>query len=124
MLIVDDEILIADGLREMLSGAMKDRLQVRVCYSAEEAIRVMQSGKIDLLMTDINMPGCTGLELHRQLMSLQPGCPVIYLTGYSEFEYARQALDQHAFAYVLKGEGDDIIIQTVSRAIGEPAQDA
>lgn len=44
---------------------------------------------------------------------------MIYLTGYSEFEYARKALDQRAFAYVLKGEGDDVIVKAVARALGE-----
>lgn len=107
---------------------MAGEAQVRACYSGAEAFDIMKKQPIDVLMTDINMPDFSGLELHSRVMTLQPDCRVIYLTGYSEFEYARQALDQHAFAYVLKGEGDDTIIQTVSRALlktsraNEPAQ--
>lgn len=108
---------------------MIGKAQVQACYSGAEAFDVMKKQPIDVLMTDINMPDFSGLELHSRAMTLQPDCRVIYLTGYSEFEYARQALDQHAFAYVLKGEGDDTIIQTVSRALlqtrraNEPAEE-
>ena len=103
----------------MLSREMAGHAQVQVCYSGAEALNAMKRQRIDVLMTDINMPDLSGLELHSRVMALQPDCRVIYLTGYSEFEYARQALDQHAFAYVLKGEGDDTIIQTVNRALQE-----
>ena len=122
ILIVDDEVLIADGLRDMLAEALGDRVRVLVCYSAAEALRIVGTEKLNVIMTDINMPNIFGLELHRQLAALQPDCKVIYLTGYSEFEYARQALAQHAFAYILKGEGDESIVRTVRRAMGEPEE--
>ena len=118
ILIVDDEILIADTLQEMLARATAGRARVQVCYSGAEALGIMHAQPVDVLMTDINMPDCSGLQLHSQVTALQPDCRVIYLTGYSEFEYARQALDQRAFAYVLKGEGDDMILRTVNRALG------
>ncbi|MBQ9008218.1 MAG: DNA-binding response regulator, partial [Clostridia bacterium] len=79
----------------------------------------------DLLLTDINMPDTSGLELHKRILERWSQCRVIYLTGYSDFEYARTALDQHAFAYVLKGEGDDYLISTIERAMEEiPGKDA
>ena len=120
LLVVDDEKLIADGLRDMLAAAFADQLRVACCYSAKEAVVFAAEHPVDILMTDINMPNRTGLELHDELRRLWPEARVIYLTGYSDFEYARRALDQHAFAYVLKGEGDDFIIQTVIRALDEP----
>ena len=46
-----------------------------------------------------------------------PMTRVIYLTGYSDFDYARRALKQRAFAYVLKSEGDQVLISTVERAV-------
>lgn len=119
LLIVDDEVLIAEGLHNMLAEAFVGRLQVFCCYSAARALEIAGSVQIDILLTDINMPDSSGLELHRQLRQSQPDCRVIYLTGYSEFEYARTALEQHAFAYVLKGEGDDFVISTVERALAE-----
>ena len=117
LLIVDDELLIAEGLRSMLAEAFDGRLEVACRYSASEALQEAEKHPIDILLTDINMPGMSGLDLHRSLLEVCPGCLVIYLTGYSDFEYARTALDQRAFAYILKGEGDDIVISTVERAL-------
>ncbi|MBQ7486729.1 MAG: response regulator [Clostridia bacterium] len=120
LLIVDDEMLLADGLRAMLAEEFPGRLTVLCCYSAEQALSIAGEQTIDILLTDINMPDCSGLELHKRISAINPDCRVIYLTGYSEFEYARTALDQRAFAYVLKGEGDEFVISTIERALSEP----
>lgn len=124
LLIVDDEVLLAEGLRTVLSRAFTGRLDVLCCYSAESALKIAENTRVDILLTDINMPGCSGLSLHERLVARQGGCQVIYLTGYSEFEYARRALDQQAFAYVLKGEGDAKVIDTIERALAARAHPA
>lgn len=117
LLIVDDEVLIADGLRGMLTEAFGDRLKVICRYSAAAALEAVSGQGVDILLTDINMPGINGLQLHQTLREMYPACQVIYLTGYSDFDYARTALDQQAFAYILKGEGDDVVTSTVERAL-------
>lgn len=119
LLIVDDELLIADGLCELLARSFSGRLNVLCRYSAAAALQVAQEQPVDILLTDINMPNVTGLELHRSMQALHPSCLVIYLTGYSDFEYARTALDQHAYAYILKGEGDDVVISIVEQALSQ-----
>ena len=122
LLVVDDEKLIADGLKAMLEESFRDRLHVECRYSAKEALALIAENPVDILLTDINMPNRTGLELHDEARNLRPDIRVVYLTGYSDFEYARKALDQHAFAYVLKGEGDDVVVRTVERALHEPEE--
>ena len=117
LLIVDDEMVIANGLRDMLATAFQGRLDVVCRYSSATALDLAAHQQVDILLTDINMPGITGLELHRAIGQLHPGCLVIYLTGYSDFDYARTALDQQAFAYLLKGEGDDVVISAIERAL-------
>ncbi len=117
LLIVDDEVIIADGLYHMLQEVFQDRLEVRRCYSCDEACAVMNRNRVDILLTDIEMPGASGLELHRMVRERWPMTCVIYLTGYSDFDYARRALKQRAFAYVLKSEGDQVLISTVERAV-------
>lgn len=119
LLIVDDELLIADGLCELLARSFSGRLNVLCRYSAAAALQVAQAQPVDILLTDINMPNVSGLELHRSMQALHPSCLVIYLTGYSDFEYARTALDQHAYAYILKGEGDDVVISIVEQALSQ-----
>ena len=91
-------------------------------HSATEAKAFINEHPVEVIFTDINMPDASGLELHKAFTEKQPDCRVIYLTGYSDFEYARKALDQHAFAYVLKGEGDDFVVSTVERAMADAAE--
>ena len=117
LLIVDDEMLIADSLRDMLARAFEGRMNVICRYSAAGALQAAEDVPVDVLLTDINMPNMSGLELHRALQAKFPDCLAVYLTGYSDFEYARTALEQHAFAYILKGEGDDVVIAAVERAL-------
>lgn len=117
MLVVDDEIIIADGLYQMLQETFQEELVVRRCYSFFEAQRILETHRIDILLTDIEMPDVSGLELHRWVSERWPMVRVIYLTGYSDFGYARQALEQQALAYVLKSEGDQVIVQAVEKAI-------
>ena len=117
LLIVDDEVLMAEGLRDVLREAFEGRLNVLSCCSAKEALAIAGASPVDILLTDINMPDTSGLELHEAVRRMLPDCAVIYLTGYSEFEYARHALDQRAFAYILKGEGDERVIDVVGRAL-------
>ena len=117
LLVVDDELLIAESLRGMLAQAFEGRLEVACCCTAAAALSLAERQRVDILLTDINMPGMSGLALHRAMMEKHPQCQVIYLTGYSDFEYARTAVDQHAFAYILKGEGDDVVTGAVERAL-------
>ena len=117
LLIVDDERLLADGLCGLLATAFSGRLNVICRYSAAAALEAAADLPVDILLTDINMPNMSGLDLHRSVQALHPSCQVIYLTGYSDFDYARTALEQHAFAYILKGEGDDIVISAVEQAL-------
>ena len=63
LLIVDDEVLIADGLRDMLAKAFASRLNVICRYSAAAAVEAVSGQGIDILLTDINMPFLSGLEL-------------------------------------------------------------
>jgi len=117
LLVVDDEIIIADGLYLMLQETFQDQLIVRRCYSVHEARSIMETVRVDILMTDIEMPDVSGLVLHDWVRNRWPMVRVIYLTGYSDFEYARQALQQNALAYVLKSEGDPVIVSAVEKAI-------
>lgn len=124
LLVVDDEVIIAEGLYQMLQDTFQDELLVMRCNSFLEAQRILEANRIDILMTDIEMPDMTGLELHKWVNERFPLVRVIYLTGYSDFGYARQALQQKAVAYVLKSEGDGVIVEAVRRAIQSLAEES
>ncbi len=118
LLIADDEPIIVDGLCELFEedNASEREFDVFRAYNGTEAVRVLGQQRIDVLLTDIQMPGHTGLELLRMASKLWPRCKVIMLTGYNDFEYIQDAIRGGSLDYVLKTEGDEKIVGAVERA--------
>ncbi|GAA4062586.1 response regulator transcription factor [Amphibacillus indicireducens] len=117
LLIVDDEELITDGLYDVFSRLMPDHLDVYKAYSGKEALEWMTRTRIDIILTDISMPGLTGLELIEEVQALWPHCKVVFLTGYDNFEYVYQAIQMNDVKYLLKTEGYDKVIETVKEIV-------
>ncbi|KEQ22283.1 response regulator [Paenibacillus tyrfis] len=117
LLIVDDLPIIVDGLLELFEQTSHLPLEVMSAYSGEEALEVLSHHRIDIVVSDIKMPGIEGIELLREIKSQWPACKVIFLTGYNDFHYARSAITYGGFDYILKVESDEKIIQSVERAI-------
>ncbi|WP_337102662.1 response regulator transcription factor [Paenibacillus sp. YIM B09110] len=117
LLIVDDEEIITDGLYEVLSNLMPDQLDVCKAYSAKEALAWMARTRIDIVMTDIAMPGKNGLELSEEILTYWPRCKVIFLTGHSEFDYAYRAFQMPDVRYLLKTEGYAKVTEAVRGAL-------
>lgn len=119
LLIVDDEEIITDSLYEVFHQLMPEKLDVCRAYSGKEALGWMSRTRIDIVMTDIRMPGMNGLELTESILSLWPRCRIIFLTGYSEFDYAYKAIQMPNVRYLLKTEGYDKVTETVREVIRE-----
>lgn len=123
LLIVDDEEIITDGLYEAFYKWMPDKLDVCRAYSGKEALDWMSRTRIDIVLTDIRMPGMSGLELSEQIRKLWPRCRVVFLTGYSEFDYAYKAIQMPNVRYLLKTEGYDKVMETVMEVIQDLQRD-
>lgn len=117
LLIVDDEEIITDGLYEVLSKLIPDQLDVCKAYSAKEALEWMSRTRIDIVMTDIAMPGKNGLELSEEILTYWPRCKVIFLTGHSEFDFAYRAFQMPDVRYLLKTEGYAKVTEAVRGAL-------
>ncbi|RIX59250.1 helix-turn-helix domain-containing protein [Paenibacillus nanensis] len=123
LLIVDDEEIITDGLYEVFQRLMSESLDVCKAYSAKEALDWLSRTRVDIVLTDIRMPGMNGLELSQQIQIYWPRCKIVFLTGFSEFDYAYQAIQLPNTRYLLKTEGYDKVTQTVMDVIREIDQD-
>lgn len=117
LLIVDDEVIITDGLCEVLSNLNDVELDVYKAYSGQEALNLLNRTRIDIILTDICMPGMDGIQLLKIIQNKWPKCKVIFLTGHSEFEYVYTAIQCEGVSYLLKTEGYQKIIDSVIREV-------
>ncbi|MBP1965029.1 response regulator [Paenibacillus aceris] len=118
MLIVDDEEIITDGLFDVFSQLNMD-LDLYKAYSGEEALDWMNKTRVDIVLSDIRMPGMDGLELMKSIRSTWLHCKIIFLTGFNDFDYIYEAIQTQGVSYLLKSEGYDRIIKVVTDAIHE-----
>jgi CheY-like chemotaxis protein len=99
VLVVDDEVVVLTVLREILR---RGGYRVTTAASAEEAIEMMHKRHFDLVLTDKNLPGASGLEVLRVARTLDPQPAVVMITGYSSYDSAVEALDIGAQDYIEK----------------------
>lgn len=121
VLIVDDEKMVRNGVFETLSMAEELELNLLMAASAVEAMAIFERQKIDIAVMDINMPQMSGLELFDIVREKWPFCKVIFLTGYSEFDYVYH-VQSHA-RYLLKAEDNEKIVQAVRDSIADIEND-
>ena len=81
LLLVDDEVLIADGMYDALCELNMENLYPIKAYSVQEALEAAENRRIDILLTDINMPDMDGFALYERIVKNWPYCRVIFLTG-------------------------------------------
>jgi DNA-binding NtrC family response regulator len=99
VLVVDDEVVVLTVLRELLR---RSGYRVTTAASAEEAIDLMQKRTFDLVLTDKNLPGASGLDVLRVARTLHPPPAVVLITAYSSYDSAVTALDIGAQDYIEK----------------------
>jgi len=102
LLLVDDEPLILDGLAKIVERSDLPRIRVRKASDAFEALEIMGEFAPDVTITDLNMPEQSGFELIANARKAMYCDRFIILTGYDEFEYARQAVRTGVLDYLLK----------------------
>lgn len=101
LLIVDDEVLIRNGLRMMLKNSGME-LEIFEAASGNEAVQMADNIRPDAILMDIKMPGMDGLTATRQIKQMLHDVQIIFLTAYDRFEYARDAIRCQVKDYLLK----------------------
>ncbi|MCU6707364.1 response regulator [Paenibacillus sp. J5C_2022] len=102
ILLVEDEEYVLDGIVEMIDWPAIGISQVRTACNGEEAWQKVNESKPDVVLTDVMMPRMNGLELAAKIKSLDEQIPIIILSGYDDFEYAREAVKLNIHRYILK----------------------
>ena len=117
ILVVDDEAFITDSLAFLLENQESASFEVTKAYSAGEALEYLNCSFFQIVISDIEMPGASGLDLLREIHEKWPLCQVVFLSGHDDFGYAHQAMRYNAVRYVLKNEGDDILLEAVEECV-------
>jgi two-component system response regulator PilR (NtrC family) len=113
VLIVDDDETIRDTLYELLS----ENYLCQTAETAEKALARIEADTYDVVLTDISMPGLSGLELLGQVRQRFPNTPVIIISGIGDQEHAQGLIKLGAFEFLLKPFTLEVVEKTVARAI-------
>ncbi|WP_214629580.1 helix-turn-helix domain-containing protein [Paenibacillus agaridevorans] len=125
LLLVDDEPIIVNSMYQLFREAVHLDIEIYRAYTVYEALDFLQHHRIDLVLSDIRMPGLSGIELQKIIIDKWPMCKIIFLTGFNDFDYAKQAIRNGGVTdYLLKHEDDDMILQSVEKAIAQIAKQA
>lgn len=114
LLVVDDEKNIREGLGKALE---LDGHKIFLAANGSEALEIINSNEIDLVITDLKMPGLSGEELLRQISSSYPTIQVIILTGHGTIETAVNAMRDGAYDFLTKPVNLDRLSLLVKRAL-------
>ncbi|MBD0382477.1 response regulator [Paenibacillus sedimenti] len=115
LLIVDDEVHVVERLFSTIQWGSVGVEQVYKAYSGMEALEMLEQISIDIVITDIQMPGISGLQLIDEINRRWPKTKCILLSGYSDFNYAKEAILQGTEDYLLKPVTEEDLLSTVSR---------
>lgn len=102
ILVADDEMFIRKGILSILNRNLDEPVKCVEAKNGIEALRKTKEEKPDLVITDINMPGCDGLEFVKVLKESHVRTTVIILSGHENFEYAKRAMALGIKEYVMK----------------------
>lgn len=116
VLIVDNEPIIRKGLVSLVDWAALDCQVAGAAENGQQALDWIGREAVDILVTDIRMPGMDGLELTRQVRRRYPDVKVILVTAFSEFEYAQEALRLQAVDFIIKPTSKEKMSAAIGRA--------
>jgi two-component system response regulator YesN len=115
VLLVEDEPPILYMVKEMIESAGVGFEVAYTAFNGRDALKQLRDNTPDVLITDIRMPYIDGLQLIKEVKQQWPEIPCIVLSGYSDFNYAREALQLQAFDYVLKPIKDEVLMNTLTK---------
>ena len=118
LLIIDDELSIRELLDILFT---QDGYEVQTAGSAEEGFDIVKRKKVDLVLSDLNLPKMSGLDLLRRLKEEKIECDFIMMTAYGSTESAVEAMKEGASNYVLKPFSNEELRLVVQRALGVQA---
>ena len=117
VLLVDDEPIITAGLTKLINWEELGLSIAGVARDGEEALCLIEELTPDIVITDLLMQGMDGIAFIKKFNEIGYGCRIVILSGHGEFEYAREALKNNVFEYLLKPISPEQLTETMKSAV-------
>lgn len=117
VLLVDDHPFMRAGLAQLIER----QPDLAVCGEAgdpSEALRAVKTAKPNLILTDLTMPGRSGLEFVKDLLATEPAVSILVVSMHDEAVYAERALRAGARGYIMKEAGGEALLAAIRRVLG------
>ncbi|MBU2510020.1 sigma-54 dependent transcriptional regulator [bacterium] len=119
---MNDTILIVDDEKDLLQGLSRSIVQetdyrVITATSGKEALGILEKKSIDLVLTDISMPGIDGLALLKSIIGLDPSITIIMMTAYGSIEIAVKSLKLGAYDFIQKPFNFDFLVRLLKKGM-------
>lgn len=114
ILLVDDHQMILDGLGYIFKQSKSFEVVAKV-NSGKEALRILENIKIDIVITDLDMPGMTGLQLIKKIKEEHDGVKIIMLSMHSDTQLVKEVMKSGADGYLLKTSNEEDMIIAVNQ---------
>jgi len=119
MIIIEDEKLEREGLVDFFDWNSMGIQIVGTACDGIEGIELALKTKPDIIITDIKMPGMNGLDMSKKIKEILPQTKIIILTGYGDFNFAKQAIGISVSAYILKPIEEDELMNCIKKIVLE-----
>lgn len=113
ILIVDDEVIMRNFLVEALK---RKGIEAVAAERGDKALKLLQDDSFDMVITDMKMPGLTGLDVLRKVKEISPQTLVIVITAFGSIENAVEAMRAGAFHYLIKPFSFECLVATIEKA--------
>jgi two-component system response regulator YesN len=117
LVLVDDETSVVDSLAETIPWQDIGITHVHKAYSGFEALEILKTNSIDIMITDVRMPEMNGLVLLEHVQRNWKTIKCILLSGHADFDYAQQAIRHNVYEYLLKPVRNEELLFQVERIV-------
>lgn len=115
LLIVEDEKELREGLALYFPWEELGFVCIGAASDGDEALAILKEEKVDVVITDISMPKCSGIDLARSIREVDSVVQLIYLTAYRDFDFAMSAMEYNVSNYLVKPADYDQITEVFSK---------
>ncbi|SMP63449.1 response regulator transcription factor [Anoxynatronum buryatiense] len=117
VIIADDEVRICQLIIKLIEWEKHEMCLVGTAHNGVEALALVEKEKPDIVITDIRMPGCDGLEMIEKIKKIRNDVEFIIISGYGEFEYAKKAIALGVQEYLLKPINQNELLKSLMKVI-------